>query len=43
MDENSVSHKVYRQVSFYAKVRHLKNAAQIENKIPIQTSVFPGG
>jgi hypothetical protein len=29
MDEISASNKAYRQVSFYAKVRLLKNAAQI--------------
>jgi hypothetical protein len=42
-DEISASHKVYRQVSFYAKVRLLKNAPHIEQKIPIQNGVFPGG
>ena len=42
MDKMSASRKVYRQVTFYAKIRHLKNAAQNEHKIPAQNSVFPG-
>jgi hypothetical protein len=43
MDEISASQKVYRQISFYAKVRLLKNASQIKHKIPIQNSALPGG
>ena len=42
MDEISASQKVYRQVSFYAKVRHMENAAKIELKVPAQNSLLPG-
>jgi hypothetical protein len=33
---------LYRQVSFYANVVFLKNAAQTEHKIPVHNGVFPG-
>jgi hypothetical protein len=32
----------HRQVLFYARGTFLKNVAQIEQKIPIYNSVFPG-
>jgi len=33
----------YRQISFYTSNMFLKNVMQIEHKIPIYNSVFPGG
>jgi len=32
-----------REVSFYARIMFPKNVVQIEHKVPIQNSVFPGG
>jgi hypothetical protein len=34
---------IYRHVSFYTRVTFLKNITQIEHRISIPNSVFPGG
>jgi len=42
MDRNT-REIIYRQVLFYTRFMFLKKVAQMEQKIPIYNSVFPGG